>query len=366
MQFKVNKSYKENIGKQLEAFEQEGVISPEQHQTMIESYEVVKSVSLIRLISVVGSVLVGLGVLTYIAGNWQEMSPVFRMTLILLGLTGFYSCGMLLSRSYPRTGQALRYISLFIYGGGLFLTDQTYHLNRSITFHFLVWAVGVLVALYFERDTLVLHFYQVLIIVSTMTLIDPYGMTDSTQLTYLFMALVGYGLALRMTEINYKSKMATFLNGVGIFFILIAVMNYMDLDFVIGALVIFALGLVFVLKPPFGKISVMIMNQLGIVITGVSGFVLTFSDTWSDLLNSDGTVISIVFTVAFLLLLFYLVKQGYFAAIGFIALVIMRYYFDTFYDFMPKSLFFIIGGSMLIGFGVYLESIRRKGLDDNA
>ncbi len=52
--------------------------------------------------------------------------------------------------------------------------------------------------------------------------------------------------------------------------------------------------------------------------------------------------------LSFMLGLFYLVKREFIGAIAFIALIIMRFYFDTFYDFMPKSLFFVIGGAYLL------------------
>ena len=132
MQFRVNKMYKETVSRQLNTFRDDGVISTEQCDEMKDAYVIEKKLGMTRLVSVVGSSLVGLGILTYIAGNWQYMSPVFRMVMIVLGITVFYAVGMRLDDHYPKTARALRYIALFIYGGGLFLTDQTFHLNRSV------------------------------------------------------------------------------------------------------------------------------------------------------------------------------------------------------------------------------------------
>jgi uncharacterized membrane protein len=97
-------------------------------------------------------------------------------------------------------------------------------------------------------------------------------------------------------------------------------------------------------------------------VAGLAGFVMTFADTFEGVFPNTGEALAIGFTVLMLTVLLYLVKKGYAGAVAFIALVILRYYFDTFYDFLPKSMFFVIGGGILIGFGIYLESLRRKGL----
>lgn len=366
MKFLVSKNYRDAIGKQLAAFEREGTISEDQRHKMMDAYEVTKGVNLIRLISVVGSVLVGLGILTYIAGNWQNLSPFMRMGLIVTGMIGFYVMGMQLDNAYPKTARALRYIALFIFGGGLFLTDQTFHLDRNVAFHFLIWSVGVLAALQFEKDVLLLHFFQILIVASSMSLFESQRMAHTEFLAYYVVVLAGLFLSIRLSDKVYRTGFSAFLSVAGIFFSLMTVLIHFEVKGVFGCWLMLAVGLALMLKSPIGKHAEGVMQQTGLLIAGFSGFFLTFADTWGELISSGENAVAIVFTIVMLLGLFYLVRKDYVGAIGFIALIIMRYYFDTFYDFMPKSLFFVIGGGLLIGFGVYLESVRRKGLKKNA
>ena len=210
MKFIVTKTYMDSMKKQLKAFEDEGIISEEQRNRMVGSYEVTKGVNLIRLISVVGSVLVGLGILTYIAGNWQNMSPAVRMGLIIAGMIGFYATGMQLDQSYPKTARALRYIALFIFGGGLFLTDQTFHLNRNVAFHFLIWASGILVIMQFEKDNLLLYYFQALIIAASISLFDAHRMSDLEFMSYFAVVLAGVVLSVRLSDVQYKTKLSAF------------------------------------------------------------------------------------------------------------------------------------------------------------
>ena len=38
----------------------------------------------------------------------------------------------------------------------------------------------------------------------------------------------------------------------------------------------------------------------------------------------------------------------------------LRYYFDGFYDFMPKAAFFTVGSLLLITLGYFMERVRRR------
>lgn len=361
MKFKVSKGYLDTLKIQLKSFESSEIITSEQRQRMLGAYEETKSVNMVRLISVVGSVLVGLGILTYIAGNWQNMSPVFRMALLVVGLVGFYMAGMAIDSQFPRTARALRYIALFIYGSGLFLTDQTFHLNRPVAFHFLVWAVGILASLYFETDSLQLYFYQLLIVASVISLGDGWAMTELQFYIYLLASTLGLAWGIRLSEMDYRTSLSALLGGAGIAVTLLVFLGHLDVDFILGAAIMLVTGCLFLFRSPLGEFAGGVMPHFGLFVAGFSGFAMTFKEPWAEILKGNGTTPSVVFTVFMLMGLFYLVRKGYAAAIVFIALVIMRYYFDTFFDFMPKSMFFVIGGIMLIGFGVYLESVRRKG-----
>lgn len=366
MKFKVSKSYFDSLKIQMKHFEQEGVISQDQEKQILMAYEPARGVNLIRLISVVGSILIGLGILSYIAGNWQNISPVVRMGLIVIGMTGFYLTGMQLDSMYPKTGRALRYIALFIFGGGLFLTDQTFHLNRPVAFHFIIWALGIVVVMQFEKDNLLLYYFQALLFATSIALFDSMGLSKLEHLAYILVLGAGLFLSIRLSDYHYKTYFSAFASGLSLVFFLMTLMVHFELEALYFCSVLLLTGGYFMFKPPIGRYAEPVMSQLGLVVLGFSGFFLTFSDIWSDGLPIDGTAPSIAFTIVFMLGLFYLVKREFIGAIAFIALIIMRFYFDTFYDFMPKSLFFVIGGGILIGFGLYLERVRRKGMDLNA
>ena len=58
--------------------------------------------------------------------------------------------------------------------------------------------------------------------------------------------------------------------------------------------------------------------------------------------------------------LLWLIHKGSLLATSFFCLLILRYYFDFFYDFMNKALYFTSGGILLMAMGFYLQRARKK------
>ena len=54
------------------------------------------------------------------------------------------------------------------------------------------------------------------------------------------------------------------------------------------------------------------------------------------------------------------IHKGSLLATSFFCLMILRYYFDFFYDFMDKALYFTVGGVLLMAMGFYLQRVRKK------
>lgn len=66
----IKKKYYRIIHPELEGFVSDGKITEEQYNDIINSYIVVNNVNFIRLLLTLGWILLGLGVLTFIASNW--------------------------------------------------------------------------------------------------------------------------------------------------------------------------------------------------------------------------------------------------------------------------------------------------------
>ena len=120
----------------------------------------------------------------------------------------------------------------------------------------------------------------------------------------------------------------------------------------------FSLGL-FLAFFSFGRYQLP-SEWLGSAVYGIAGLFLTFPSTWIDFVSEDNTgIAAIIFTLIFAVKLLFFLKIGSLPAVLIVCTLIFRFYADFSYNFMPKSLFFIIGGLILIGFGFWFEKTRR-------
>jgi uncharacterized membrane protein len=101
----------------------------------------------IQALSVFGALLVGAGILTWIAANWDGMSDALRLGMIFTSVVGLQWGGYELAfrrGNHPHVGQALLLIGNLAYGAGIFLVAQIFHLSGHWPNAFLAWGLGAL------------------------------------------------------------------------------------------------------------------------------------------------------------------------------------------------------------------------------
>jgi uncharacterized membrane protein len=104
----------------------------------------------VRIILTVAAVLIGAGIFSFIASNWQVMTPAVKISSILLSMVSSYAFGWYF-RSKPGfsgTGNALIFLGSLIYGAGIFLVAQIYHIRANWPDGFILWMLGVQVMAY--------------------------------------------------------------------------------------------------------------------------------------------------------------------------------------------------------------------------
>jgi uncharacterized membrane protein len=91
-----------------------------------------------------GGVLLCAGVLLFVAAHWDELSPTWRFTLVLL-LTGLFPiAGALTMNRFPALAATFYAIGTICVGSGIFLTAQIFNLQEHWPSGILLWAIGAL------------------------------------------------------------------------------------------------------------------------------------------------------------------------------------------------------------------------------
>ena len=100
----------------------------------------------IRIIVIIGAVLVGAGIFSFIAANWLEMTKPIKIGIILISMGISYGVGWYLKEKseLQKTGEALILLGAVIYGAGIFLVGQMFNIRANWPDGFILWMIGTI------------------------------------------------------------------------------------------------------------------------------------------------------------------------------------------------------------------------------
>lgn len=97
--------------------------------------------------SAIGAVLVGLGVILFFAYNWQDIPKAGKLALVFGALAAAHGAAMWFARP-PEPNRALieglHALGTMLFGAGIWLVAQIYHIDEHYPNAFLVWSLGAL------------------------------------------------------------------------------------------------------------------------------------------------------------------------------------------------------------------------------
>ena len=353
MKRKISKPQFDFLQQELSFLQQQGKISEVDGDDMLSLYEPKSGTNFVRILLVFGSILVGIGILSLIAGNWAGMTPYFKFGLIIVGMILAYFAGYSLEKNYDKTSRSMYYIGAAIFGAGIFLIGQTFHLQHTVYTDFLLWGVGLLPLAYYLRDQLLAVFSVAFMIVYSFSAFSAFNFGSFGP--YWLLLLIPILFWMNETRFGRKGSLFVMTVLLSAAFI-VNMLESLHVDEWVSVLIIFILsvGLTLWRFKHYRTES----TWIGSILFGITGIILTFPFIWDGL--AVEAYAHYIFAALFVVFLIYLLRKDSLPAILITCALIYRYYADITYDFMPKSLFFIIGGLILIGFGFWFERSRRE------
>ncbi|MCB2378389.1 DUF2157 domain-containing protein [Hymenobacter sp. BT635] len=134
-----------------------GIITPEQQEQLLALYPHEERV--VGLLPLLGSLLLGLSALSVVAANWQGLPEWLRLLLLLGSMGGAYAGGeYFLRRRNESLGMGLIGLGLILFGCGIILTSQMYQLIGYDATGLLAWVLAgtALTYLYRSRSIFIL------------------------------------------------------------------------------------------------------------------------------------------------------------------------------------------------------------------
>jgi uncharacterized membrane protein len=134
---------------ELERWKRERIITEEQAGLIRALYpDTTKRSSWgLILFSGLGAAVIGLGVILLLAYNWQDIPKFGKLALIFGSMALAHATGLWLrwkSRPQPEIGGALSLLGTLLFGAGIWLVAQVYHIDEHFPNGFLFWGIGAL------------------------------------------------------------------------------------------------------------------------------------------------------------------------------------------------------------------------------
>ncbi|MFA6939431.1 MAG: DUF2157 domain-containing protein [Clostridiaceae bacterium] len=329
-------------------------IGEKTYKEILDEYTIKEGANFIRIVLIIGAVLIGLGVITFIGSNWLYLSrPEKFLIIIVFYLTSaFFSFKTRIK--YPKTSRSLVYLTLLIYGSGIFLVLQMFSFSLDYAYGFFYFALGVLPAALLFKDNLIFIADTILFIIFI------YSYYNFRQYPYIILIVIPvlYLINKKYLDLSWNILFINFLTINS----LILLFNKFDYKAIAILWIMLFTGLLFFYLP--FKENLIFHRFTGIMMIGITGIYITIPDAWQDttiaFLKNNSKVITVIFSIIFMLYLLYLTKKQNLLALVFICILIFRYYVDTLFNYLPKSMFFIIGGGILLFFGFYFERLRKN------
>lgn len=128
----------------------EGIIAPDQGEALKARYPAPgESRAWGRIIFFsIGAVLIGLGIILLFAYNWHRLHKFAKLAVIFIALISAHGAGFWLRRHagrYQTAGEGLHLLGTMLFGAGIWLIAQIYHIDEHYPNAFLIWGIGALV-----------------------------------------------------------------------------------------------------------------------------------------------------------------------------------------------------------------------------
>lgn len=145
----MNRGFEKRLERELARWHEKGWVNEQGRQAILSDLAARSArIAWSSLFVLAGALLLGLGVIIWIAAHWYEMSKWIKLTLIFFALAGSpVAYGLCLTRtSLPRLAQGFVLLSVLLFGAAIMLVGQMYHVDADFSDGLALWAGDALLA----------------------------------------------------------------------------------------------------------------------------------------------------------------------------------------------------------------------------
>lgn len=339
----IRKKYLDFLEVETEYWQEEGIITPEQSEQILELYEI-KRFNLHKILFIAGGVLIGLGIASFIASQWHLFPKVLRVCIII----GAYLASLAASTKYRHPFLLL---ASAIFGAGIFLITRMY--DYKLTFSEIIgwWADWVILTAIVSRDEWQMYFAQAisLLYLNVINAIDIFALqfmnTAREPVMSFFSPVKAFGLVavLWVAWAVVRERGALIVN-IAVTLLLLA--SRMSLCFG-GTWTMLILALTGAVMSFTRHHDIEIF---GLLVLGLQGVLLTWPEFWTGEIFAPYLKYLPVITALFVgvIMIVNIYRGHVITGVVFFALLASRYFFDRIFGYIPKAWGFSITGLIFL------------------
>ncbi|ABS64268.1 membrane protein-like protein [Parvibaculum lavamentivorans DS-1] len=374
------------------------------------------------VLAILGAVLIGFAVMSFVAANWAEISKLAKLIMIFGAMWAAYIAAFLLQkRDHPALAQAAVLIGLGLFGAGIMLIAQIYHIVTDDPAGVLAWCIAALSTAWLLPSRPALALGILLTVVWTYFVVEMPGAVSPHWSFWLpwAAALVlslrlswspGLHLSLIAGLIWQAMNAQAIVETYGIVETQLAIIILLEMLAIWLAAVLlsergprfasiaeayaiafaFAIFWIFQTAPSDNEIASsaagpLVTGLMAVVVAGLAflciarsklearhiigiGALAVLALLFPVLRSGAGETIPWLYAAAFLVLAAWLVSYGtgrgsrFAVNFGFVAFAaeVLYLYFETLGDLLSTALFFALGGVLLIAGSIVMERMRRR------
>lgn len=148
---RVGNAFRAGLRRELPRWRAEGLVDDRVEQLLVARYRLDEKAADVTAaaIYVLGALLIGGGVISFVAWNWEHIPDAAKLALGGLAMLTADLLGYRwwkVTRTRPRLGHAIVFLGTLLYGANIGLVAQVFHIHSNWYGGFGAWAIGAAIA----------------------------------------------------------------------------------------------------------------------------------------------------------------------------------------------------------------------------
>jgi len=143
-----DRAYRQRLEADLAQWEADGVITPATLAAVrVALPPLAPGINIAVVIAIVGGLLIAAAFLAFVAAHWMDIARLLRLAILLAGIAVAHGLGAWFAHAdRPVLADLSASVGAIIFGAGVALVGQMYHLGGDFAGGMLLWAIGALAA----------------------------------------------------------------------------------------------------------------------------------------------------------------------------------------------------------------------------